>query len=1184
MKEKIERFARGDFEYELPSLQVSVEEIVIRVEAGKQYEGSFTIGNSAQRIMKGLLYSSNRLLTLSQTSFIGKEINITYRFDATYLKPADIIEGKIVIICDCGEITLPFTAHLEAPAINTSIGKIKNLFEFANLARMDWTEAKKVFRSEDFERIILNNEEKYHIIYRNLLKSISTSQALEEFLIAVNKKSRINLCVDKTLLEYNVQNEDIFDKLILTKDHWGYAEIRVSTDAPFILLEQKFLWADRFIGNNHQIPFTITAAKLKPGNNYGRIHIKTVHQTITVEIICRCHMEQAGENGKFSGRMRVYYDFTRNYLDFRIGRINKARYLQETSALLYKLNDKYDSTVKKLINLYAAILSDNKKTAAMLLEELSNEESYLRRNSIFEYCAYLYLLALYRKDEDTVSRVADTIGRYYLRGNYDWRLLWFLLFTDKRYERNRYYKIEDIKEHYEAGCRSPVLYYEALCVYNEEPYLLRELTDFEIQVMNYGIKNDCLTKELAFQYTYLAGRLKYFNPVVFKGLARLYNKYETEEILSAICSLLIKGYKIDKKYFEWYNKGVNARLRITQLYEYFMYSVDEDRMEPLPESLLIYFAYNSRLNDRKKAYLYANIIKNKQDNEYIYQLYCKNMEAFVKEQLEAKNISSNLAIIYMEFLDKPELIGYFERYLPDVMFTKELYCDNPNIVSAVVVHKELDEVQTIHLTEGKATVQLYTSDAHVFLIDSFGNRYAVSIDYTLKPLLRPEDFNGIAMEYENHVGLLLYLFDHYRANRVISEDAIRLRKYALAIPGLKETYYIDCLLTLIDYYYENYNPDFLEFYLMKLDLSKVKESGRIKYLEYMVTRGYYEKALEALKYFGTDGISVQRLLKLCSGWISYSGLETKEELLLYLCYYIFIQGKYDETILNYLVKYYNGSTTDMLYLWRVARNFGMDTRDLEERLLAQILFTETDIDDKFEVFLYYYRNVTNHSLVKAFLTYNAYRYLIHDRKIDDNIFPIIRRELNYEENSITLLAWLKYNAGCTGLSDNDRAFISYHIDRLERQGIILPFFKKYNNFIKLPERISNKYFVEHRADPKKQVFIHYRILRNNCRSNEFITERMTNSFLGIHVKEFLLFYNERLEYYITEELNDEVKWTDCRFICYEDYDVPREDTRYNRINMILKALDRQDETALLEMMEEYVVSEYIINECYETLP
>lgn len=1185
MKEKIERLASGNIEYELPALQLSCEEIIIRVEAGKRYEGSFTISNSAKRVMNGSLYSSGRLLTLNQESFCGSEIFVTYRFDASYLKPCDVVEGNIVIVSDCGEVTLPFTAYIEAPAIDTSAGKINNLSDFAELAKMDWTEAKKVFRCEEFEPVILKNEEKYRIIHQNLLRSISTSQALEEFLIAVNQKSRINLCVDKTELKYDVYNEDILDKLVLTKDHWGYAEIRVSTDAPFIQLQQKFLWTDRFIGNEYQISFNICSDKLRPGSNYGKILIKTVYQTITVEVFCQSHKERSTVHKKPNRSLRFGYNFAKNYLDFRTGRINREGYLKETDILLSELDEQKDSTLIKLIKIYAAILSNDKKTAAFLLEDLSEEEDDMKERSAVEYCAYLYLLALYWKDDKTIKYVADTIGRYYLSENYDWRILWFLFYTDRRYESNRYNKIEYIKEQYKSGCRSPILYYEALCVYNDEPYLLRELTDFEIQVVNYGIKNDCLARETALQYTYLAGRLKYYNPIVYRGLVRLYEKYENEEILSAICSLLIKGFKRERKYFDWYKKGVCANLRITQLYEYFMYSVDEDSMEPLPQSLLIYFAYNNRLNDRQRAYLYANIIKNNKDDNYIYQLYYKNIEAFVREQLEAKNISPNLAIIYKEFINKPELAAYFAKYLPDIMFTDEIYCSNPNIVSTIVVHKELEEAQTVNLTEGRACIQIYTPDAFIFLTDSFGNRYAVSVDYTVKPLLRPEDCNVADLDYENNSGLLLYIYDYCRKNQIINDEVINLIKHVLMIPGLKEPYYTDCLLNLIEYYYNNYNEDYLEYYLMKLDLSKVEEHKRVKYLEHMIERGYYGRVLEALNIFGADGISVQSLVKLCSGWITCLEPEGRgEKIILYLCHELFATGKYDKTILNYLVKYYRGSTEDMLKLWEAADNAGIDTLNLEKRILMQILYTESDNEDKFRLFLKYYQTAGNHLMVRAFLTYYAYRYLVHDQQVSSEIFAIMRRELNYEENSITLLAWLKYNASSKELEDDDKKFISYNIDRMARQGIILPFFKKYENAIKLPERIYDKYYVEYKADPKKHVFIHYRIIKNASDSKEFITERMSDVFLGIHVKEFTLFYNEKLEYYVTEESEEEVNTTEHREICYDDKNDLKEDTKYRRINNMLKALDKGDKEALLDQMEEYVTSEYIINKCYEPLP
>lgn len=1177
MKEKIEQFARGEFEYELPFLRLSVEDIEFSVEAGKRFEGSFCISNSEDRHMKGILYSSNRLLTFNVSAFHEKENNITYYFDASYLNPSDAVSGNITILSNLGEVILPFTASIKAPSISTSIGSIKNLFEFTNLARMDWIEAKKVFRSEEFEQIVLKNEEKYHIIYRNLLKSISTSQALEEFLIAVNKKSRINLGIDKNQLEYDIHDEDMMDKLVLTKDHWGFAEIRVSTDAPFIMLEQNFLWSDRFIGNNHQISFVICARKLCPGNNYGRIWIKTVHQTITVEVVCKNHKELLPERTELRNRMKAEYDYTRSYLDFRIGRINLTRYIQDTKTLLAGMNNPEESTMAKLVNIHLAILSDNKRTASQLLDELSKEEAQLRRRSAFEYCAYLYLLSLFKKDDETIRYVTDAISRYYLRGSFDWRILWFLLLTDKRYERNHTYKLSDIKEQFDGGRRSPVLYYEAVCVYNEEPYLLRELNDFEIHVINFGIKNDCLKMDLILQYTYLAGRMKYYNFLVFQGLARLYRRHKKDEILSAICSLLIKGYKRDNKYFEWYSLGVNAQLRITQLYEYYMYSVDENQEEQLPQPLLMYFVYNSRLSNEKWAYLYANIIKNKKENGQSYQLYYKKMEVFVQVQLEAKNISPNLAVLYREFIGKPGLGSWFSEYLPEVIFAREIYCDNPNIVSVAVVHKETGEEITTALTDGSAKIQVYTTNASIFLVDSFGNRYAASIDYKMTPMLRPEEFHDIPMNYENHLRLLLYLFDHYQRNRIINEEAITLRKHALLISDLKEPYYTDCLLALIEYYYENYDADMLEHYLLQLDLSKVKISQRINFLGYMVVRGYYDKAIEALNHFGTEGISVKRLLKLCSGWITHSEQDKKEELLLYLCYDIYSNGKYDEATLSYLVKYYNGSTSDMLTLWQTARDFDMDPHSLEERLLAQILFTESEHKESFTVFLEYYNKVTNHVLVRAFITYYSYRYIVHDTRIDDRLFSIIRREQNYEENRLSLMAWLKYSSSAKGLIEDDLKFIAYHIDRLEREGVVLPFFKGYRHAMNLSKRIADSAYVEYKTNPKKQVFLHYRILKNGA-GGEYMTERMPNIFMGIHVKEFVLFYNEELEYYVTEEMEEEVSTTQSFLLRYEKAAGGMDDSKYNRINKMLRALDMQDEAALLDMMTDYVETEYIIKE------
>lgn len=1181
LKDKIEHFSRGEFEYELPFICLSVEEIRITVEEGKTFEGSIKISNSQGRSMKGVLYTFSRLLTFENATFDGKENQAIYRFQTLGLKAGDSVTGEISIVSDCGEYTLPFSAQVEAPSCNTSIGKIRDLFHFANLARMDWTEAKKVFRSEDFERIILRNEDKYHVIYRSLIKNVSTSQALEEFLITVHKKSRINLKIDKTSLEYDV-TEEFMDKLVLTKDHWGYAEIRVSTDAPFIRLEQKFVWADRFIGNTHQISFAIDPKAMRQGNNFGRIWIKTVHQTLAVDIVCRYHSGEGGKDPAYRNTEMNRFDFIRRYLDFRMDRINLVQYLKDTDNLVHRLPDTNDIE-KKLMKIHLAILSEKNRLAAELLNEFSGGEAVLRKQSTLYYSAYLYLLALYRKDEDIIRFSADTIRRYYVSGHFDWRILWFLLYTDKRYDKNRSQKLADIREQFIAGCHSPILYYEAVCVFNEEPYLLRDLSDFELQVLNFGIKNRIINKDTALQFTYLANRRKNFHPVIFRCLGMLYREFEDTEILSAICCMLIKGYKKDSGYFIWFRLGVEAQLRITELYEYYMYTVDETMKEPLPQPLLLYFIYNSSLNDKKRAFLYANIIKNKAGIESIYHTYYKRMEVFALKQLEAHNVSPSLVVLYREFFGKNTLNNEIYEHLPYVMFTYELHCDNRNMVGVQVIHKELEEEENQPINEGIARIQLYTSNANVFLTDAFGNRYTVSVEYTINPMFSQEEFGGLSLDQVNHPMLKLHLFEHYERNRVVNENTIALRKQVLTVPGLKDEYYIECLLTLIEYYYENYDAELLEQYLLRLDLNRVKEAKRIKFLEYMVVRGYYDKALDALKTFGFEGISINRLVRLCSGWIINSGLNKKQDLFIALCFYIFTQGKYDEAIIQYLVKYYHGPTTKMFDLWQAARGFEVEAHELEERLLVQMLFAESYTKDSFRIFAEYYKNVSNPTLVRAFLSYYAYKYLVHDRVIGSDLFPIMRRELNYEENDICLLAWMKFNVTNRELSEHERSFISFHMERLMKRGIILPFFSLYRNTLTLPERIRDKCYIEYKTDPKKQVFLHYRLLKTETDS-EYITERMPDIFHGIHVREFILFYHEDLQYYITEEAEEEVSITESFHIRYDGEASRGDESKYNQINLMLAALGMQDEATLLELMENYVRSDYLVDRCFQPLP
>ena len=1180
MKEKIERFSKGDFEYELPFICLSEEEIRITVEAGKSYEGSFIISNSIGRQMKGYVTSNCQYMELKPASFDAVECTIAYCFDGASLVAGTEVNGEFNIISDCREFTLPFTVQMEEPYYLSSLGKIKDLFQFANLARMDWSEAKKVFKSENFEQVFLAEEERFQVIYKNLLKSISTSQALEEFLISIRKKAAIRLSIDKTQAEYEVTGEGILDKLTLTKNHWGYAEIKVSTDVPFLQLDQKFLWADRFIGNTHQISYSINPSLLGRGNNYGHIYIRTVYQTITVSVLCKYNKinNKAIKNRK---KHNLKYDLTDTYLDFRLNRIGLADYIEETKEIQRRLPGPEVSFTKDLLKTHLAIISGKNQLAEELLSDLEKDEVILKDKSIIEYCTFLYLKALYYKDEITVKNTADRIRKLYTNGYKDWRLLWFLLYTDSVYDKNKAKKLSDIKEQFELGCRSPILYYEAVCIFNEEPYLLRELSDFEIQCFHYGIRNYILAKEAAKQYTYQAIKRKTFHKVVFISLVRLYDEFGSIDTLCAICCILIKGMKKSEKYFEWYRLGVEAQLKITELYEYYMCAISREQQDKIAQPVLLYFIYNSSLNDVKKAFLYASVIKNKESNEPVYRSYYKKMEVFALKMLESHNISEDLAILYREFFSSGVFGPKEYKHLPYVLFRHELILNNPAIAGVIVTHKELGTEEIVQLRDNRTQINLYTSSAVIFLFDSFGNRYVDSVEYSIKPYLNAEEYENYCIEYSNHTMLLLHLCDRYENLRILNDASIQVRKRALEIEGLSKDYVTCCLQSLIDYCYENYYDELLENYLDQIDLDKIKANERIRYIEYMLIRGFYKKALTALELYGFDGISVNRLVKLCSGLMKNLDTEKKQDYILNLCYYVFTHGKYDEMVLSYLVKYFAGTTREMFLLWQAAKGFELACHMLEERLLTQMLFAESYIEDSFLVFNTYYKEVTNHLLVRAFLSYYAYRYLVHNQVIAQELFKVMKRELFYEENDICLLAWLKYHAEDGDLSENDYLFAEYNIQRLVRRDIILPFYLQYQNQLSLPDRIIDKLYISYHADPKKQMYIHYRL--SGRKNREYITERLPNTFMGIHTKEFILFYHEELQYYITEEAGEETNITESLNINYDCGAPQEEDSNYNHINLMLMSMEMKDEATLLGMFKEYAKREYMISLCFKQI-
>ncbi len=125
-----------------------------------------------------------------------------------------------------------------------------------------------------------------------------------------------------------------------------------------------------------------------------------------------------------------------------------------------------------------------------------------------------------------------------------------------------------------------------------------------VQALHWGCKNHFIEKETALRYVYLAGRLRQYSAGVLEDMTLLYERYPEDEILTVICKMLMRGQITTKDAFVWYERGVNHNLKITELYEYYMYSIDEKETMAFTHSVLLYFLYDNHLTvDKRRCYM-----------------------------------------------------------------------------------------------------------------------------------------------------------------------------------------------------------------------------------------------------------------------------------------------------------------------------------------------------------------------------------------------------------------------------------------------------------------------------------------------------------------------------------------------------------------------------------------------------
>ena len=1185
MRQVVEEILNGKFNVDNGSLDFSCPRIDISLHADAVAEDFFTVYGPAGCVTEGYVVSSDLRMECTPQSFNGSQDEIHYRFDSHGMEVGEEVKGAFNIISNRGEYYLPFSVTIAPETATSSMGGIKNLFHFTNLAKSNWDEAVRLFYSDEFKTVFEGNDRQYLAAYKGLSAVKGNEHNVEEFLLEINKKKPVEYIPEETEIRIEDPLESTRYALVVDRNGWGYTYLKVEAEGEFLRVEEDTATDASFLGNIYRVYYYVDHEKLHAGNNYGCILLKQKHQTIRVPVTVAVHRTGRKVLGIRREKARLTVAMMEYYQAFRLKKISTKTWMVETNKLLNRMMELDDKDITYKLFQAQILLTEERYNEAKWLIEKQEDQVLLRQQECPElWCYYLYLTTLYSKDYRYVDEVAAEVGEVYERNKGNWRIAWLLLYLSEEYVKNPSRKWELLEELFRYHCVSPVIYIEAWHLLCMNPAMLLKLDTFEQQVLRYAVKNDLMKEELILQIVYLAQKQKNYSDSVFGILADCYEKRPQNDILHAICTLLIKGNRHGEAYFEWYRAGVEQNLRITRLYEYYMMSISLDYDGPLPKIILMYFAYQSDLHYEITAYLYAYVHRHREELPDIYVNYTAAMERFVTEQIGRGRINRDLAYLYRNLISLPMIDEESASKLATLLFMREIKTDFEKAREVILVYPYGVGEEMYPIAGGRAQVPVFDSSCKILLGDGEGNRYSASVDCRAETLINPAKLALMISPFvRDNLGYAIYACFEYQNTFTVQDDNADLFASLAGSDRIAAHMRREIRMMLVHFYYEKDRMRELDDYLLELTPEDVSRRDRKEIIRYMIVRGMYEEAYGWVRRYGPYGVEAKMLLKLCSRLLEEEAAQ-EDPVMTGVLHYVVKRGKYDENVLDYLIRYFSGSIKDMRDVWKTAEDFGMDTYALCERMIVQMLYTGAHVGEKMDIFRVYSKSGGNETLMAAFLSQCCYDYAIGEQITEPYIFRNVQ-QLYLEGVPLHLvckIAYLQYYAELKREQDETvRKVCCDFLRDLLDENIILPIYREYQGYIPQMDEYQDKTMIEYRAKPGCKAVIHYVIQSEGDAENEYRKEEMKDVFAGICVKEFVLFFGERLQFYITEESENGEQLTRSGTVNKSDIGQDNFESRFTVLNDIMIGRTLHDYDTVDGLLREYYRQDYMVDTIFQ---
>ena len=797
------------------SLSFSTESVNVTLQPGSAYDGSFTIYGPEGHAVNGFVTSSEPAVRLLTNEFSGacEAIAFSVNTEGWEADGSEIVEGEFCILSDNGEYRIPyrFTCRRELPA--SSLGPVKNLTHFTNLARTNWREAVELFYREDFHEVLREERREnpnsnpkeaavrrpgLQTLYRALSARKGNEHNVEEFLIAAQQKRPAEfradpgeISVDLMLLRDEKDRGLVYRPVRVRQNGWGYTRLSVSVSGDFLTADTHTLGADSFCDGAAAVTLAIDPLQLHGGRNYGCIVLTPAYgDAIRIPVTVSCGVQTALRTIHRRQQHEIICSMMQEYLLLRGKKLDSKTFAEHMGHLIRRLQDSDRSNpLTTLYKIHYLLTVHQEKDAVWELQALNRRLSGLEQelpefslaqfdledDLTYSYRMYLTALCAEAGSAGDLSGqdagwsygicrdVIRSISRKQRQNPDNFWIAWLLLYADSDRMLHPQETARALRRQYEAGSRSPILYMEYFQLLQNAAGLLHELGDFELQTLYFAARRGLVTEELLPQINYLSLRRKTFSKKLYRILTMCYReemaKLQKRELLESICTLLIRGNMTDASCFVWYQRGVEAGLTITRLLDYYMMSLPEGYEGSLPQMVVRYYAYQNTLPWMQAACLYRVVSEHREEYGDFYDSYMQQMDRFTEEQLLQHRMSPDLIRLYQQYLSgRHVLTNEMAEAAVPIVFSRSVQTDSTgNALHVVVLYDHYLREQYAPLHGGTAYLPIYGDHNLVLLEDEQGDRYAASVPFTVTALMEYRRLTDILAPYEtDNIGFDLY--------------------------------------------------------------------------------------------------------------------------------------------------------------------------------------------------------------------------------------------------------------------------------------------------------------------------------------------------------------------------------------------------------------------------------------------